>query len=120
MDANFQLGRPEREAEYLAFTTSLAPEYGDDWWFLTHLGWSHTEAGKLGASLVVLHAWWLDSGFELEVVDQAMREEWAERSRAELFANLAQGIVGLLDIALGFFACEGHDPPRPRRHRETA
>jgi nucleotide-binding universal stress UspA family protein len=47
------------------------------------------EARKLGASLVVLHAWWLDSGFEAEVVDQAMREEWAERARTELHGVLA-------------------------------
>lgn len=47
------------------------------------------EAHRLGASLVVLHAWWLDSGFELEVVDQAMREEWDERSRTELHGVLA-------------------------------
>ncbi|MBJ7356766.1 universal stress protein [Nocardioides sp.] len=47
------------------------------------------EARKLGASLVVLHAWWLDSGFEAEVVDEAMRAEWADRWRTELHPLLA-------------------------------
>ena len=36
------------------------------------------------ADLVVLHAWWLSSGYDVAVVDQAMRTEWAERSRAQL------------------------------------
>jgi hypothetical protein len=26
-----------------------ARHYGDDWWFLTYLGWSHTENGSVGA-----------------------------------------------------------------------
>ncbi len=47
------------------------------------------EARKLGASVVVLHAWWLDSGFEAEVVDDAVRQEWAERTRTELEPVLA-------------------------------
>lgn len=46
-------------------------------------------ARKLGGSVVVLHAWWLASGFEAEVVDQAMREEFAERTRRELDPVLA-------------------------------
>ena len=47
------------------------------------------EARKLGGAVVVLHAWWLASGFEAETVDQTMREEWAERTRAELHPVLA-------------------------------
>lgn len=42
-------GRADCDAARLALCRKLAPRYGDDWWFLTHLGWSHTEAGKLGA-----------------------------------------------------------------------
>ena len=42
-------GRPDHDAQRLALCRRLAPHYGDDWWFLTHLGWSHTEAGKLAA-----------------------------------------------------------------------
>lgn len=37
-----------------------------------------------GTSLVVLHAWWLASGFDVTVVDDTVRTEWMERSRAEL------------------------------------
>ena len=32
----------------------------------------------------MLHAWWLSSGYDVAVVDQAMRTEWAEHSRAQL------------------------------------
>jgi hypothetical protein len=42
-------GRADHDAARLALCRRLAPHYGEDWWFLTHLGWSHTEAGKLAA-----------------------------------------------------------------------
>ena len=42
------------------------------------------EARARGARLVVLHAWWLASGFDVVVVDGAIRDEWAARSREEM------------------------------------
>ncbi len=33
-------GQPGREAELLAYTTSLAPHYGDDWWYLSQQAFS--------------------------------------------------------------------------------
>ena len=42
------------------------------------------EARAREASLVVLHAWWLASGYDIVVVDRAVRDEWAARSREEL------------------------------------
>lgn len=42
-------GRADHDALRLALCRRLAPYYGEDWWFLTHLGWSHTEAGELAA-----------------------------------------------------------------------
>ena len=47
------------------------------------------EARARSPELVVLHAWWLASGFDVAVVDQTMRTEWSERSRAELEPALA-------------------------------
>jgi len=41
-------GKPGREAEQLAFTTSLAPDYGDNWWFLTQHAFAQMECGQLG------------------------------------------------------------------------
>ncbi len=35
-------------------------------------------------SLAVLHAWWLASGYDVVVVDDDMRREWAERAQAWL------------------------------------
>jgi Tfp pilus assembly protein PilF len=46
-------GRPDHDAARLALCRRLAPHYGEDWWFLTHLGWSHTEAGELAAGELV-------------------------------------------------------------------
>lgn len=41
-------GQPGREAEQLAFTSALAPHYGDDWWFLCQHAFSQVEAGQTG------------------------------------------------------------------------
>jgi len=42
-------GRADHDAARLALCRRMARHYGEDWWFLTHLGWSHTEAGVLNA-----------------------------------------------------------------------
>jgi hypothetical protein len=41
-------GRVDHDAAKVAILRRHAHHYGDDWWFLTYLGWSHTEAGDLG------------------------------------------------------------------------
>ncbi len=40
-------GQPGREAEQLAFTTALAPHYGDDWWFLSMHAFAQVEVGQI-------------------------------------------------------------------------
>ena len=40
-------GHKGREAELLAFTSMLAPHYGEDWWMLTQHAFSLCEVGKL-------------------------------------------------------------------------
>jgi nucleotide-binding universal stress UspA family protein len=42
------------------------------------------EAQAREAALVVLHAWWLASGYDVVVVDETMRTAWTERSQQEL------------------------------------
>lgn len=37
-------GRADHDAARLALLESVAPHYGEDWWFLTQLGWARTEA----------------------------------------------------------------------------
>ena len=39
-------GRADHDAARLAICERHARHYGEDWWFLTYLGWSHTEAGN--------------------------------------------------------------------------
>jgi Tfp pilus assembly protein PilF len=41
-------GQPGREAEQLAFTTTLVPHYGDDWWLLGMHAFAQVEAGQIG------------------------------------------------------------------------
>ncbi|MDE5453345.1 tetratricopeptide repeat protein [Bradyrhizobium sp. CSA112] len=40
-------GRADHDAAKLAICERHAPHYGEDWWFISYLGWSHTEAGNL-------------------------------------------------------------------------
>jgi nucleotide-binding universal stress UspA family protein len=42
------------------------------------------EAQARAADLVVLHAWWLASGYDVVVVDDAYRTEWTDRTQDEL------------------------------------
>jgi tetratricopeptide (TPR) repeat protein len=41
-------GRADHDAARVAICERHAGHYGEDWWFLTYLGWSHTEAGDAG------------------------------------------------------------------------
>ena len=43
-------GQPGREAEQLAFTTALAPHWGEDWWFLGGHAFAQVEAGQTAAA----------------------------------------------------------------------
>ena len=47
------------------------------------------EAHQRGAALVVLHAWWLNSGFDVGVVDDAYRAEVSDQTHGELEPVLA-------------------------------
>ena len=40
-------GRPDHDAAKLAICERHARHYGEDWWFVSYLGWSHTEGGNL-------------------------------------------------------------------------
>jgi hypothetical protein len=40
-------GRPDHDAARLSICERYASDYGNDWWFLTYLGWSRTEAGDV-------------------------------------------------------------------------
>ena len=46
-------GRADHDAARVAICERHARHYGQDWWFLTYLGWSHTEAGNPGAGRVL-------------------------------------------------------------------
>jgi nucleotide-binding universal stress UspA family protein len=48
------------------------------------------QARARGAKLVVLHAWWLASGYDSVVVDDDMRADLAARTRADLAPDLAE------------------------------
>lgn len=41
-------GQPGRESEQLAYTTSIAHHYGDDWWFLSQHAFAQMESGQTG------------------------------------------------------------------------
>lgn len=47
-------GEVGREAELLAYTTSLLPHYGDDWWMMSMHALSLCETGQTDASLTLM------------------------------------------------------------------
>lgn len=47
-------GLPGREAEMLAFTSSLQSHYGDDWWFLSQYAFALCETGQLDKASMVI------------------------------------------------------------------
>ncbi len=49
-------GKVGREAELLAYTTSLRPHYGDDWWMMSMHALSLCETGQTDASLTLMEA----------------------------------------------------------------
>jgi hypothetical protein len=40
-------GRADHDSAKVTICERHARHYGEDWWFLTYLGWSHTEAGNI-------------------------------------------------------------------------
>src|SRR4051794_5803937 len=46
-------GRDDHDAARLAICERHARHYGEDWWFVTYLGWSHTEAGNVRAGRTI-------------------------------------------------------------------
>jgi Tfp pilus assembly protein PilF len=40
-------GMPDHDSARVSLCQRYAGNYGDDWWFLTYLGWSHTENGDV-------------------------------------------------------------------------
>lgn len=46
-------GRADHDRARVELCERHARHYGEDWWFLTNLGWAHTEAGNVGAGRLV-------------------------------------------------------------------
>jgi len=47
-------GRPDHHEAQRALLEGLAPSWGEDWWFLTYLGWSHVETGDPSGGAEIL------------------------------------------------------------------
>ena len=72
-------GRADHDAAKLAICERHAGHYGEDWWFLSYLGWSHTEAGHAG------------TGRTLTERAMALRPENANAAHALSHALFEQG-----------------------------
>src|SRR5437879_1540076 len=77
-------GRPDHDAAKLAICERHARHYGEDWWFVSYLGWSHTEAGNLS------------TGRTLSERAMALRSENANAAHGLSHAMFEQG-----DMAVG-------------------
>ena len=78
-------GRPGREMENLSLTESLAPHFGDDWWFLGQLSFAQLESGLLDAALPNI-----DRALELHP-----RNANAAHYRAHLYYEVGETSEGL-------------------------
>ncbi len=91
-------GQDDHDAARLALCLRLAPDYGEDWWFLTHLGWSHTEAAQLAAGA--------------RITERALGLRRANAHAAHAYAHFfaesgesARGIAFVQDWLAGYPAC---------------
>ena len=82
-------GRPGREIENLSLTESLAPHFGDDWWFLAQLAFAQLESGLLDAALPNI-----DRALELQP-----RNANAAHYRAHLYYEMGETRDGLAFLA---------------------
>ncbi len=71
------------EASVVTVAVQDAPESAS----LLRAGFEQARARQ--APLVILHAWWLASGFDVVVVDDSMRRDWTSRTRSALAPVLA-------------------------------
>jgi tetratricopeptide (TPR) repeat protein len=72
-------GRPDHDAAKLAICERHARHYGEDWWFVSYLGWSNTEAGHLS------------TGRSLSERAMALRSENANAAHGLSHAMFEQG-----------------------------
>ena len=77
-------GRPDHDDAKLAICERHARHYGEDWWFVSYLGWSNTEAGNLS------------TGRTLSERAMALRAENANAAHGLSHAMFEQG-----DMAVG-------------------
>lgn len=82
-------GRPGREIENLSLTESLAPHFGDDWWFLAQLAFAQLESGLLDAARPNI-----DRALELHP-----RNANAAHYRAHLYYEVGETAEGLSFLA---------------------
>jgi tetratricopeptide (TPR) repeat protein len=92
-------GQPGREAELLAYTTSLAPHYGNDWWFLSQHAFSLGETGQTARAAAMI-----DQSLALNP-----RNAHAAHVRAHVYYETGETSAGLdfLDRWLGDYARTG-------------
>lgn len=78
-------GRPGREAEQLAFSTALAPHYGEDSWFLCQHAFAMGEAGQIDPAVTTS-----ERAFELNP-----RNAHAAHVRAHVYYEAGESAAGL-------------------------
>ncbi|MBL8701653.1 MAG: tetratricopeptide repeat protein [Alphaproteobacteria bacterium] len=82
-------GRADHDAARVALCEKHARHYGDDWWFLATLGWSHAEAGSPGAGR--------------QLVERSLERRGANANAAHA---LSHALIELGDAAAGIAALD--------------
>jgi hypothetical protein len=87
-------GMKDHDSARVGLCERYAGKYGDDWWFLTYLGWSHTENGNLDLGRrITERAFGLrrQNAHALHALTHAMFEHGSTADAGELIAGWLPG-----------------------------
>ncbi|WP_338822079.1 hypothetical protein WDM22_38100 [Bradyrhizobium septentrionale] len=87
-------GRPDHDAARLAICERYISDYGNDWWFLTYLGWSKTEAGDVVSGRAVTERGYAlkpENAGAAHAVAHALFEQGGRGGRPQLPLQLVAG-----------------------------
>jgi hypothetical protein len=83
-------GMADHDSARVALCERYAGNYGDDWWFLTYLGWSHTENGDLALGRRITERAFgqrRENAHALHALAHAMFEEGSTADAEQLIAG---------------------------------
>ena len=88
-------GMKDHDFARVGLCERYAGKYGDDWWFLTYLGWSHTENGNVDLGRRITERAFnqrRENAHALHALTHAMFEDGSTADAEQLICGLASGL----------------------------